>query len=102
MSQITHGAIDVYLKGFRFQLWRSRPYFVHADAGLSTRWHPLDSVFQTAAAKEAEKLRKENFSVARAAVLGEGVGHPRLQMRLLEEDGKGTYTYDWLTRRRVQ
>ena len=68
---------------------------------MTSRSHPLDSVFKIGAAVESKRLRGGEFSLARAAALGEGSsGGATLRMRLMEEDGSAAYSYDWLLGRR--
>lgn len=71
---------------------------------VTSRSHPLDAVFKTVAAVEAARLRRGEFSLARAAALGEGAegSGASLLSRLVEEDGSAAYTYDWLASRRVE
>lgn len=80
-----------------------RAFYVNEESGLTSRAHPLDVVFQTVAAVERRRLEAGDFSLARAAALGEasGVG-PSLAMRLVEEDGSAAYTFDWLQGRRAR
>eukprot|EP00873_Tetraselmis_striata_P026045 jgi/Tetstr1/446309/TSEL_033853.t1 len=77
-------------------------FYVNEESGFSSRAHPLDVVFQTVASVERRRLEAGEFSLVRAAALGEASGTgPSLALRLVEEDGSAAYTYDWLRSRRV-